>query len=289
MNAAMSENADQYEFFTLSVSNHIAEVVLARPDVRNSMGEPFWRELPLIVDRIRRDADVRVVILHADGPHFCAGIDLDYARRLFTLNHPDDGRARDHVTERIRQLQAVFLQLERLHVPVIAAIHGACIGGGLELVCAADIRLCSEDAYFELKEVRLAIVADLGGLQRLDRQLPQGIARELIYTGRRFSSDEARQWNFVNGVHPDREALLAAARQLAAEIAASPPLTVKHIKESLVDRQSADIELELRRAATLQVAYGFGEDMKKAVAAAFTGEMPDFAPLHIPADPAKEG
>ena len=278
----MSATAKNDTFFTLQVSGNVAELVMARPEVRNCMGAAFWRDLPRMMDTIRRNPDVRAVVVRAEGRHFCAGIDLDFARRLFTPKNPDDGRARDHITERIRALQSAFLELERLHVPVIAAIHGACIGSGLELACAADIRLCSEDAYFELKEVQLAIVADLGGLQRLDRQLPQGIVRELAYTGRRFTAADALQWNFVNAVHADGEALRSAALALAGDIAANSPLTVKHIKESLVDRASADIELELRRAATLQVAYGFGEDMAKAAAGMFGGGTPEFAPLELP-------
>ncbi len=286
----MSESSTPSTFkaLQLAVNGHVAELVLARPDARNAMGADFWRELPLATDAIRRDPAVRAVIVRAEGPHFSAGIDLKFARGLFTLGDADDGRARDRITARIHGLQAAFLGLERLHVPVIAAVHGACIGAGLELACAADIRLCSEDAQFELKEVQLAIVADLGGLQRLDRQLPQGVCRELAYTGRPFTATEAQRWNFVNGVYPDSDSLLSAARELAASIAANSPLTVKYVKESLVRRHSVEDEEELRRAATLQVAYGFGQDMGKAAAAIMGGTAPEYAPLDLAADLSKE-
>ncbi len=277
-----SHDLPVFDSLALTVEQHIAEIHLSQPQSRNSLGDIFWREFPLLLDHIAQRSDVRVVVLHGDGPHFCSGIDLGFIRKLLATGGGDDGRARDRISTRIRQLQGAFLQLERLPVPVIAAIHGGAIGAGLELACTADIRLCSADAFFQLMEVQVAVVADLGGLQRLSRQVPTGIARELAYSGRRFAATEALSWGLVNAVHPDRDSLLAAARALAAQIAANSPLTVKYVKESLVAEDSAAIERELRQASIIQVAYGLGGDLDKALEASRRRETAAYDPLVKP-------
>ena len=267
-------------YFRLAINGYIAELFLDRPGQRNSLCLDFWHELPKLLDEIDSNPDIRVLILAGNGKHFCSGIDLKFAERLLKPDTEDISRANDAISDDIQRLQRVMLKLERLRVPVIAAIHGACIGAGLELACTTDIRLCSENAFFQLMEVQLALVADLGGLQRLCRQIPQGLALELAYTGRRIDSREAHNCGLVNTVFSDQETLLNEARKLATQIANNSPLTVKHIKETLITEESFKLELELRKAATLQVAYGLGGDFSQTVAAKKNKQTIHYQALH---------
>lgn len=273
------KNNRSFEFFKVDVDHHIAEIYMAEPTSRNSLGEIFWREFPELLRYINEDPAIRVAIIYGEGPHFCSGIDTKFISRVFNSTGMEPARARDRISTSIRQLQDQFLQLERLRVPVIAAIQGACIGAGLELACTADIRLCVRDAFFQLMEVQLGTIADLGGLQRLSKQLPYGLARELAYTGRRFSAEEAMRWGFVNANYEDWQTMQQGARKLAENIAAHSPLAVKYAKESLVADESAEIERALRQAATLQVAFGIGEDFNTALTAIQQRKKPRFDPL----------
>jgi enoyl-CoA hydratase len=250
----------------LSASDGVAELVLAEPARRNSLDDEFWRELPVRLDEIATDPEIRAVVLAAEGDHFCSGIDLDFVGRVLATDSVDEGRARDRANQNIRRLQDAFLQLERCRVPVIAAVQGACIGAGLELACTADIRVCSRDAFFQLMEVRVGLVADLGGLQRLACQVPMGVARELAYTGRRFAADEAHGWGFVS-------------REIAGQIAANSPLAVRYIKEAFVAEDTLRIEKELRQAAVANIA--FGQDAAAAFAAVRSGNRLEYADLDV--------
>jgi enoyl-CoA hydratase/carnithine racemase len=263
----------------LTASDGVAELVLAEPARRNSLDDEFWRELPVRLDEIAADPEIRAVVLAAEGDHFCSGIDLDFVGRVLATDSVDEGRARDRANQNIRRLQDAFLQLERCRVPVIAAVQGACIGAGLELACTADIRVCSRDAFFQLMEVRVGLVADLGGLQRLARQVPMGVARELAYTGRRFAADEAHAWGFVSRVTDSAADATAAAWEIAGQIAANSPLAVRYIKEAFVAEDSLRIERELRQAAIANTA--FGQDAAAAFAAVRSGNRLEYADLDV--------
>lgn len=264
---------------TLNASKGIAELVLSNPARHNSLDDEFWNDLGQILERIEADPKVRAIVLAGEGDNFSSGIDLEFAGRMLATEASDEGRARDRMNHNIRWLQDVFLRLERSRVPVVAAVQGACIGAGLELVCAADIRVCSRDAFFQLKEVQLGLIADLGGLQRLARQVPMGVTRELAYTGRRFSAEEALGWGFVNQVAESRAEALEAARNIAAQIAANSPLAVKYIKESLVAEDSLKFEHDLRRASIVQTA--FGHDLLASVMAMKKGADPEYRDLEL--------
>jgi enoyl-CoA hydratase len=269
----------------LSAEHGIAELVLSKPQRRNSLDAEFWAELPMKLDRIAADPGIRAVVLAAEGEHFCSGIDLEFVGGLLAAVSEDAGRARDRMNHDIRRLQDAFLALERCRVPVIAAVQGGCIGAGLELACTADIRVCSRDAFFQLMEVQVGLVADLGGLQRLARQVPPGVARELAYTGRRFSAEEALRWGLVNQVFDSGAGTLAAARAIAGQIAANSPLTVRYTKEALVGEESLGIERQLRQAALANLA--FGQDMVTALQAMARGKTADYPDLDL-SSPAAE-
>jgi enoyl-CoA hydratase/carnithine racemase len=264
---------------TLNAANGIAELVLSNPGRHNSLDDEFWNDLGRHLEQIADESSIRAIVLAGAGENFSSGIDLAFAGRMLATDASDEGRARDRMNHNIRWLQDVFFRLERCRVPVIAAVQGACIGAGLELVCTADIRVCSRDAFFQLMEVRLGLIADLGGLQRLARQVPMGVARELAYTGRRFSAEEALGWGFVNQVAESGAAALAAARAVAGQIAANSPLAVKYIKESLVAEDSLKFEHELRRASIVQTAYG--HDLFASLAALKKGAEPQYADLEL--------
>lgn len=263
----------------LKTSEGIAELVLSNPPRRNSLDARFWEELPAKLEAIAADPTVRAVVLAGEGDHFCSGIDLHFVGGLLAAGKIDEGRSRDRMNLHIRHLQDAFLGLERCRVPVVAAVQGACIGAGLELACAADIRVCSRDAFFQLAEVQLGLVADLGGLQRLARQVPMGVARELAYTGRPFSADEALRWGLVNQVCESAGEAVARARAIAAQIAANSPLAVKYIKESLVGEETLQIERRLRQAAVANIA--FGQDMAVALQAMRERRQADYPDLDL--------
>lgn len=223
------------------IDNHVATLTLSNPKVGNALGEAFWRDLPSVAAELQQNPDVHAVVIVGEGKHFCVGIDLPFAQATFI--GPANAEQRAQRVAAIENMQDGLQAIEKLDVPVIAAIHGACIGAGVELATCADIRLCTQDAVFALKEIQLAIIPDLGGLQRLPRQLAAGIARELAYTGRNFSAAEALQWQWVNNTYADIDSLYSAAHTLAAEMATYAPRAMRHIKRSLADTAIAqDIE-----------------------------------------------
>ena len=199
-----------------------ATLRLNRPDKANAMNLPMWHEIRSAFDWVDRTREVRVAILEGEGRHFTSGIDLAMMAGILPAIHDDcDGRARENLRRLILDLQDTLTSLERCRKPVLAAIHGACIGGGIDLTCCADMRYCSADAHFSVKEIDIGMVADVGTLQRLPKIVGnQGWVRELTYTGRRFDASEAQAQGFVQRVFESREALQAGVRELATQIAA---------------------------------------------------------------------
>jgi enoyl-CoA hydratase/carnithine racemase len=218
--------------FTRSQDGGVATVTLARPDRLNAMDGAFFTELRALFEALSDDGSVRAIVLAAEGRHFTAGLDLDWAAATLRPGR-DPGRHAEQQRRFIAGLQAAFDAVEAARQPVIAAIHGGCIGGGVDLACACDLRVATADAWFQIAEVDVAIAADLGTLQRLPHLIPGGIVRELALTGRRMPADEAARWGLVNRVAADRDAALAAATDLAREIAAKSPMAVVGTKLSL--------------------------------------------------------
>ncbi|MFY9555783.1 MAG: crotonase/enoyl-CoA hydratase family protein, partial [Blastocatellia bacterium] len=236
------------EYKSLTLENHegVVEVVLRGPGKGNAMGPDFWREMPEVFAALDRDEEARVIVVRGDGDHFSYGLDL--AAMMGDMGQHFGGREnlaaeRTRFLDLVADMQKAFDNLAACRKPVIAAINGWCIGGGLDLIAACDIRLCSADARFSLREVKVAIVADLGSLQRLPGIIGEGATRELAFSGKDISSSRALQIGLVSEVYETRDELLGAARKAAREIADNPPLVVQGIKRVLnycADKSVAD-------------------------------------------------
>jgi len=263
----------------LTRTGPVAELVFSRPEALNSMNEAFWRELADAFAAIDAADGVRAVVIASTGRHFTAGLDLAWAGELLRPKAADPARAREKLRRDIRALQDSITAIDRCRVPVIAAIQGGCIGGGVDLVTACDIRIGTADCFFTIQEVNVAIVADVGTLQRLPYLLPQGLVRELAFTGRKFAAEEARAHGLLNRVEADAAAALAAARALAADIAAKSPLAITGIKQVLNHGRGRTIEDGLDYVATWNAGMLIGEDIEQAIRATMAKQQALFSDL----------
>jgi enoyl-CoA hydratase len=269
-----------YESFSIEVSNHIAHVQFSRPDALNTMNKTFWLELPRCMQDIEANSDARVIVLSSTGKHFSAGMDLSvFSDPKSVPMSGDPGRMAENLRRVVLQLQDTLTSLEQIRLPVLAAIHGGCIGGALDLVCAADSRYCTEDAYFTIKETELGMTADVGTLQRLPKLMPEGVVRELAYTGRKCAAEEAHRLGFVNSVYPDHQALLAAVMAVAEQIAANSPLAVTGCKEMLNYSRDHSVEDSLKYMATWQAGMFRPTDMMKTFQAKAQKQAPQYDDL----------
>ncbi|PWW52232.1 enoyl-CoA hydratase [Actinokineospora spheciospongiae] len=262
----------------VDVADHIAEVTLLGPGKGNAMGPDFWRELPLVFGELDADPEVRAVVLTGSGPHFSYGLDLPAMMSSWGgLLGADSlaGPRTDFLTQ-IRGLQDSVTSIAACRKPVIAAVSGWCIGGGVDVIAAADIRIASADAKFSVREVKVAIVADLGSLQRLSGIIGEGHLRELALTGKNIDAARAQRIGLVNDVHDDQAAVLAAARELAAEIAANPPLVVQGTKDVLGQERDRRVADGLRYVAAWNAAFLPSKDLGEAVQAFLERRPPEF-------------
>ena len=266
--------------FEVTIDDHqIAEVRLNRPTAINAMNTDFWRELPAIINTLDNLGSVRVVILSASGKHFTAGMDLQVFEDMTTEDNIEPARAAEKQRRWIMALQDVFSALEKSRMPVISAIQGACIGGGVDMICATDIRLCTSNAFFNIKETELGITADIGTLQRILHVMPSGLARELAYTSRNFAADEALKCGFVNNVYDSQEEMLNAAHQLARSIAKHSPMAVNGVKEMLNYSRDHSVADSLNHMATWQGGMLQNQDILEAMTAAKEKRVPGFDDL----------
>jgi enoyl-CoA hydratase len=258
--------------------DHVAEVTLLGPGKGNAMGPDFFRELPRVFSALDQDDDVRAVIVRGQGGHFTYGLDLKaMVPSLGPLVMGESlARERTKLLSLIGELQRAFDAVERCRVPVIAAVSGWCIGGGVDLISSCDVRLCAEDARFSVREVKVAMVADLGSLQRLPRIIGQGHARELAFTGKDVDAARALRIGLVNDVHTDEAALLDAARALAREIAGNPPLVVQGVKAVMNDGDGRSVAEGLRHVALWNSAFLQSKDLAEAFTAFAEKRPPKF-------------
>lgn len=267
-----------FETLLLELEGGVATVFLNRPDKANAMNGPMWNELQQCFEWIDTEPAVRVAVLAGKGKHFCAGIDLS----LFSSLTPA-GTEKLEVARRAEQLRLTILRLqgnlsaiERCRKPVLAAIHYNCIGGGIDMTSCCDMRYCSADARFSIKEIDLGMVADVGTLQRLPRLVGEGIVKELAYTGRRFEAEEAREIGFVNRVFPDRESLLQGVLEIAREIAAKSPLAIRGSKEMITYVRDHSVADGLNYIATWNAGMMSQADLLGSVQAQMRGETLDY-------------
>lgn len=220
-----------YTCFTVEIADHIAHIRFNRPEKANSMILAFWRELPAAIDKISNDAAARVIVLSSEGKHFTSGMDIS----VFMEGGLDGDAKNAHVSaeafrHKVRTLQDTFSCLERARQPVLAAIQGGAIGGGVDLVSACDCRYASADAFFCIQETAIGMTADVGTFPRLMKTMPEGWARQLAYTAERLPAAKAKEIGFVNEVFPTHDALLDGVFAIARQIAAHSPLAVTGCK-----------------------------------------------------------
>ena len=226
-----------YECFDVSIDENIAHIVLNRPEKRNNMSAAFWDELPAIIRDIDEKARARVIVISSTGPHFCGGLDVG----MFMAGDVKDDST--DVTRRrqkaanflnsVSLMQDSFSSLETCRLPVLAAIQGGCIGGGVDLVTACDMRYATRDAFMTIYETKIGMTADVGTFPRIVKLIPEGLVREMAYTGRRVSAEEAREMGLVNRVYDSHEDMLAGVMEIAREIAANAPLAVHGCKRAI--------------------------------------------------------
>jgi len=258
----------------VEVEGHVATLWLDRPEKRNAMGPEFWSDLPRAMAAIGSEPGVRVVVVAARGPHFSVGLDLVAMSGLTggpgsangTTGASMAARARSARAEIVR-MQAAINAVADCPLPVVAAVHGYCIGGGVDLIAACDIRLASVDALFSVREAKVAIVADLGSLQRLPAIIGQGHVAELAYTGKDIAAARAESIGLVNQVCPDAASVQDAARALAAEIAANSPLAVQGTKAVLVASAGRSVAEGLEYVATWNSGFLASDDLVEAMTA----------------------
>jgi enoyl-CoA hydratase/carnithine racemase len=266
----MDTSPPAFETLRLSLDGPVATLVLNRPQAANALDRRMWAELPRALDWIGTQRALRAVVLHGEGRHFTAGIDLSVVGWLQELaaDPKRRTRGREDIHAFIESAQQAFTAVERCPVPVIAAVHGACIGGGVDLIAACDLRLCSADARFCVKEVDLAVVPDVGTLQRLGHVIGYSAMAELAYSAETFDAARALSLRLVSRVLDSREALLDAATALAREIAAKPPTTVRGIKRNLLWSRDHSVQDGLAYVAAWNAAMLVGEDLDEALSAA---------------------
>ena len=224
----------EYKSFKVEISEHVANLILSRPDELNTMSRDFWVELGEVTEEINMNSEVRVLVMSSTGKHFCAGMDLTaFSNGVDNIpedKKPDHARIGEAVYRVAKELQGYISSLESIRVPVIAAIHGGCVGGAVDLVTACDIRLASDDAFFCIQEINIGMAADVGTLQRLPKIIPDSKMREMAYTGRRMYAEEAKESGLVSDTFESHEKLLEAANNLAKEIATKSPIAIHGLK-----------------------------------------------------------
>ena len=267
------------ECFRLDFADQIAHLILNRPEALNTMNPQFWRELNTVLDTLHRSGESRALVISSTGKHFSAGMALDtFANPEFAPNdRSPEGRAA--LTDVLAQMQATFNRIEELRMPVICAIHGGCIGGALDLVAAACIRYASTDAFFCIQEINIGMMADLGSLQRLPKLMPMGIVKELAYTGRRMSAQEAASHGLVNAVHESHEATVKAALACAREIANKPPIAIWGSKQVLNYARDHSVHDSLQQMGWVQSGIWSNRHVMEAVSAMQAKRAGDFPPL----------
>lgn len=257
----------KFETIAVSDAGGVAHIELSRPEKANAFSAAMWRELRSAFEWLGT-SPTRVAVLSGQGKHFCAGVDLEFlAARKAQVHALPDGKRAERVREWIVDLQRTISAAELCGKPVLAAIHGACVGAGVDLATACDMRYATHDARFSVKEVDLAIVADVGTLQRLPRLVGEGVARELAYTGRDFDGREAQAIGLVNQVFADKDSLMQHVMALAQSIARKSPLTVRGIKDTLNYSRDHSVAEGLEYVALRNAGALFSGDLDEAMVA----------------------
>ncbi|MFT5617771.1 MAG: enoyl-CoA hydratase [Arenicella sp.] len=261
----------------LEIKDKVAYVTLNRPEKANALNQTAWDELQTCFEELDENPEARVIVLSGNGKHFCSGIDISLLMGM--QQKTDDkceGRKREKMRKMVLSLQAPINTISKCSKPVIAQMHGGCIGGGLDIAAACDMRYCSEDAYFSIKEVDMGLVADLGTLQRLPKLIGDGIVREMAYTARKVGGKEAKSIHLVNQCFATQEELKEGVEKLAKNIAEKSPLVIRGTKEILNYAKDHSVEDGLNYVATWNAATILSEDLATAMQASMTKQKPSF-------------
>ena len=268
-----------YQCFDFNISNKIAHLQFSRPDSMNTMQPVFFRELLSILQTLQRDAPARALVISSTGKHFTAGMALDV---FAPGNAPiDDSSAigRANIALLLQDMHQSFNLIEQLRMPVISAIQGGCIGGGVDLICASDIRLATDNAFFCIQEINIGMTADLGTLQRLPKLIPEGIVHEMAYTGRRLPAARALAVGLVNEVFDTQEAMLAGALQMAEKIAQKPPVAIWGSKQAIHYARDHSTHDALQQMGWLQSGIWQSSNLMEAFMAKQQGRATNYADL----------
>lgn len=270
-----------YECFEVTEIGKVTHVQLSRGDNLNTMIPAFWSELPKIINAISDEGKARAIVISSTGKHFCAGMDLS----VFTSGGLESGakieKGRRNALTRgsALHLQDSFTCFEKARMPVLTAIQGGCVGGAVDMVTAADMRYVSEDAWFCIQEINIGMTADVGTLQRLPKIIPEGVARELAYTGRRMSAKKAYEVGLVNQIFSTHEELVEGVLDIAGEIATKSPLAIWGTKESINFTRDHSVADSLNFIATWQAGMYQPQDMASVFEAQSKNEEPEFDDL----------
>ncbi|WP_395689120.1 enoyl-CoA hydratase-related protein, partial [Caenimonas koreensis] len=238
----------------------------------------FWRELDDTLTRLNREGTARALVISSTGKHFSAGMALETFSNAITLDDSSaEGRAA--IFDSLADIQSTFTKLETMRIPVIAAIHGGCIGGAVDMVTACCIRYATSDAFFCIQEINIGMVADVGTLQRLPKLIPLGVVKELAYTGRRLPAQKALAYGLVNEVFDSQEAMVAAALKCAQEIAAKPPVAIWGTKQVIHYTRDHSVEDALKQMGWIQGAIWSNAHVREAITAMKEKRAGEFAPL----------
>ena len=274
----MNTDINALTCFTLSTTAQVAHLVLNKPEALNTMHPTFWRELDTVLAHLHQTGTARALVISSTGKHFSAGMALETFGGAITMDDQSpEGRAA--IFDLLTDMQATFTRLENLRIPVIAAIHGGCIGGAVDMVTAGCIRYATQDAFFCIQEINIGMVADVGTLQRLPKLIPEAVVKELAYTGRRLGADKALGYGLVNAVFDTPEALLAGALQCAAEIAAKPPVAIWGTKQAIHYTRDHSVHDALEQMGWLQGAIWSNTHVRESVAAMKEKRAGQFTPL----------
>ena len=264
--------------FTLTITDHVAHLVLNKPEAMNTMHPTFWRELDSVLAQLHKGTQARVLLLSSTGKHFSAGMALDtFGGDGMMDDQTPEGRAA--VFDSLQSIQSTFSKLETLRIPVIAAIQGGCIGGAVDLVTACCIRYATAEAFFCIQEINIGLVADVGTLQRLPKLIPLGVVKEMAYTGRRMSAQKALGYGLVNDVFDTQDAMLGAALQCAKEIAAKAPVAIWGTKQVIHYARDHSVDDALRQMGWVQGAIWSNAHVAEAVSAMKQKRVAEFPPL----------
>eukprot|EP01125_Pyxidicula_operculata_P015555 TRINITY_DN5293_c0_g1_i1.p1 TRINITY_DN5293_c0_g1~~TRINITY_DN5293_c0_g1_i1.p1 ORF type:complete len:274 (+),score=45.02 TRINITY_DN5293_c0_g1_i1:28-849(+) len=265
------------KFFRVDKHDHIAEVVMNRPQKFNMIGLSWADELASIMTELEKSDDVRVVLIWSEGKMFTAGLDLKEFAAIGSGGVDGSKAVKSlHFYSTLKRFQLPFKLIEKCKKPVVAAVHGKCIGGGVDLITACDIRLATEDATFSVKETQIGMVADLGTIPRITRIVGRGVYNEMVFTGEEFPAKRALNFGFVNQLFEDKNKLLEGARELCSKIAKNSPLAVQGAKRVLQFAEEHTTSDTLDHIGLWNSAFLESEDLMEAVAAFMQKRSPIF-------------